>query len=278
MALDITDLQILRDQLAETNQKLTDSINYASLIQSTILPGEGILKECFHDGCVLWEPKDVVGGDIWFCEKINNDEVMLFIIDCTGHGVPGAFVTMLIKAIQRNIMAKIEDGKIYMKDPGVVLGYFNKTMKSILKQYDEKMPSNAGFDGAVLSINLAKKEILFAGANVPLYIVKEDNVTVVKSDRQSVGYGVTPYDYTFKTQYLTMDTMTTYILSTDGYIDQIGGTKGFSLGKKRFLEIIKRSSYLNGELFKDHLIQTKYEWQNGYENTDDVTLLAFKAR
>ncbi|MEO1928181.1 MAG: SpoIIE family protein phosphatase [Nautiliaceae bacterium] len=181
-------LEVLVDEKSKEIQKFhnltMDSIKYASLIQYAILPPKVLFDEVFEDCFIIWEAKDIVGGDIYLFEKISENEYILMVIDATGHGVTGAFVTMLIKAIERQI---IYDFNIN-DSPGKILSEFNKNIKNVLHQFeDEKGVSNAGFDGGLIYVNLKENILKFAGANVGLYYVEDGEVNFIKGDRHSTS-------------------------------------------------------------------------------------------
>jgi len=271
-------LEVLVDEKSKEIQKLhnltMDSIKYASLIQYAILPPKGLFDEAFEDYFIIWEPKDIVGGDIYLFEKISENEYILMVIDATGHGVAGAFVTMLIKAIERQI---IYDFKIN-DSPGKILSEFNKNIKNILHQFEDKTSaSNAGFDGGVIYINLKDNILKFAGANVGLYYVEDGEVNFIKGDRHSIGYRQSKMDYEFKEHILSLNKDAFYI-TTDGFIDQNGGKKGFPFGKKRFKELIKENYNKPFDIQKVIFENELKSYQSLEERNDDITVIGFKGK
>jgi len=129
------DLEFAKKEIEEIHQHTQDSIEYASLIQRALIPDNTEFKKYFSDFLTIWQPKDVVGGDIYLFECLrNDDECLLMVIDCTGHGVPGAFVTMLVKAIERQVVSKIVNNEDHTVSPALILEYFNKSMKKLLSQ------------------------------------------------------------------------------------------------------------------------------------------------
>jgi len=156
---DITELEKTRTTIETLLKNTRDSIEYASLIQSSLIPAKELFSKYFTDHFVIWRPKDIVGGDIYLLEELrNDDECLIMVIDCTGHGVPGAFVTMLVKAIERQVAAIISSQEDKDVSPAWILNYFNKTIKTLLKQEQSDSVSNAGFDG--VSYIIIKKIIL----------------------------------------------------------------------------------------------------------------------
>jgi serine phosphatase RsbU (regulator of sigma subunit) len=199
------------------------------------------------------------------------------VIDCTGHGVPGAFVTMLVKAIERQIVATIKHNKDEIVSPGKLLGIFNRSMKHLLRQEDEYSVSNAGFDGSILYYNKKENIIKFSGAETPLFYIDESNKLItIKGNRQSIGYKKCDSNFEFKEHTIEVKQGMQFYLATDGYLDQNGGDKGFPFGKKRFCNII--NEYRN-ESFADQqevLLDELALYQGDEDRNDDVTLIGFK--
>ena len=273
-----TDITVLEEQsnvLKELHNKLSDSIEYASLIQHALIPKNNVLDEFFDDYFAIWKPRDVVGGDIYLVEKISEHEVLVMVVDCTGHGVPGAFVTMLVKAIERQITSSIGT-KDTLITPGEMLSVFNKSIKHLLQQESDEAISNAGFDAGIVYYNKKEKLVRFAGAVTPLYIVENGELKTIKPDRHSIGYKKSDINYEFTDHSLSIDDNTIVYITTDGYIDQNGGEKGFPFGKKQFKKIIEnnfeRPLIQQQELFLENLDT----YQGNYETNDDITILGLK--
>ncbi len=267
-------------KLVEMEHKKTkDSINYSSLIQNSILPDDELFKHNFADFFTIWTPRDVIGGDIYlFNEFKERNECLLMVIDCTGHGVPGAFVTMLVKAIERQIVGKINQDADIEISPAWILGYFNKAIKTLLHQEDKKSKCNAGFDGGIIVYNKDTHIIKYAGAELPLFLIQDGAIEVIKGDRQSVGYNSCDFDFIYQDHELLINKDSYLYISTDGYFDQIGGDKSFPFGKNKLkkvlLEIHKQS--FNNQ--KDFLIQKNMEYKRQEETTDDMTFVGVKIK
>jgi PAS domain S-box-containing protein len=278
---DITELEESKKQVEAIHKHTRESIEYASLIQSAVIAQSEQLKPYFKDSFVTWTPKDTVGGDIWlFNDLRHEDECILMFIDCTGHGVPGAFVTMIVKAVEREIVGKIIEDPDMDVSPAWVMGYFNKTMKILLKQENKDSLSNAGFDGGIIYYNKREQILKFAGAETPLfYITPDGEFKTIKGNRYSVGYKKCDMNYEYKESIIEVQEGMKFYCTTDGYLDQNGGPKDFPFGKKRFGNIIK-------ENYKEPMaeIQTifQYEmmdWEEQIPNNirnDDMTVIGFE--
>jgi ABC-type amino acid transport substrate-binding protein/serine phosphatase RsbU (regulator of sigma subunit) len=268
----LEDLVDIRTQeIKEVNRKLYDNIEYASLIQNSILPSKEQMDRCFEDHFIIWQPKDSVGGDIYFFHTLDRDRYLLFIIDCTGHGVSGAFVTMLIKALQEQFVLENRDRDI---SPAKALEYFNISIKQLLNQ--DSVDSNVGLDIAVVLIDRGEMVVKFAGANIPLYYMEDDSLHVVKPDRYSVGYRQCDISYSYHQKSILLKRDMKFYITTDGYIDQNGGVKGFPFGKRRFKSIIEESYRDSFDRQKKIFIERLDSYQDREERNDDITLIGFE--
>ncbi|NPA11378.1 MAG: SpoIIE family protein phosphatase [Epsilonproteobacteria bacterium] len=263
-------------ELEIMHKQTQESIKFASLIQKALLKEEKCLLSCFKDGFIIWQPRDIVGGDIYLFEKLRNEnECIMMVIDCTGHGVPGAFVTMIVKAIEREIIKHIKDDKLIDISPADILTYFNNSIKKLLRQEDKTSTSNAGFDGGVIYYNRNKQILKFAGAQTPLFYVEEGEVKILKGDRKSVGYKQCKYNQEYTEYTLKVKEGMKFYITTDGYLDQIGGEKDFPFGKKRFKNLINDIHNLPMQKQKEIFIKTLKEYSNDEQN-DDVTVIGFE--
>ncbi len=275
--INIDESKRLADALHETHRKISDSIRYASLIQSALLPEYKVMQEFFSESFALWQPKDVVGGDIYLFEQLRSEkEALLMVVDCTGHGVPGAFMTILVKAVERNIIADIMKGEMDVH-PAEILQIFNRNIKALLKQDDKDAQSNAGFDGAVLYFDKERKLIRYAGAETPLfYIDKNGELKSIKGDRCGIGYIKSDADYAFTEHELGFSEIDSLFITTDGFLDQNGGEKSLPFGKKRFGAILEANRDEPMHEIKDILLIELGDWQKSEERNDDVSVIGIK--
>ena len=234
-------VELRTEELRKSNKNIKESIEFASLIQQAVLPSSATLREYFSDGFIFWQPKDTVGGDIYFISELNSkDEVLVMVIDGAGHGVYGAFITMLVKAIETQIIADISNGKLE-PSPAKILEYFNHSIKTMLKQEAGSI-SNAGFDGGILYFNRKTKVCKYAGAKTPIYIIEDDKLEILKSDRKNVGFIRTKIDQVYTEYEIKVTKGTKLYIATDGFADQEGDTVR-RYGKSHFKkEIFKISN------------------------------------
>ncbi|MCK5295039.1 MAG: SiaB family protein kinase, partial [Arcobacteraceae bacterium] len=282
---DITMMEKVTYEMKEIHKHTKDSIEYASLIQGALIPDKNLFDNYFQDSFVIWHPKDIVGGDIYLFEELRDkNECLLMCIDCTGHGVPGAFVTMLVKAIERQIVAKIEHDKYHDIDisPAWILSYFNKNMKLLLKQDNKDSLSNAGFDGGIIYYNKKDKILKFSGAEIPLfYFDKNGEFKTIKGSRHSVGYKKCNVDYDYKEHIIDVKEGMKFYITTDGYLDQNGGEKDFPFGKKRFINIIKENEKEPMAELQTALLYKMMDYEamvDNNERNDDITVIGFEIK
>jgi len=274
---DITALKESQEEIRKIHSETQDSIQYASLIQQAIIPDNKDFLEYFSDFLSIWYPKDIVGGDIYLLEKLRSkDECLLMLIDCTGHGVPGAFVTMLVKAIERQVKGIIAADPTLEVSPAWILSYFNITMKKLLKQEADNSASNVGFDGAVIYFNKKTNIVKFAGAGIPLFYVEENELKTIKGNRHSVGYKRSKVDFEFSEHCINVKKGMRFYLSTDGYLDQNGGDKGLPMGKKKFKEILTHNCQYPFLTQRIQFINELKRHQQSYVRNDDISVLAFE--
>ena len=259
------------------NKNIKDSIKFSSLIQHALLPENTIIEKYSQDFFTFWQPRDVVGGDIYFITELDNkSEIIIMVIDGAGHGVPGAFVTMLVKAIETQIIADINIGKLE-PSPAKILGYFNKYIKNMLKQEKgSKSKSNAGFDGGVLYFNKDTRVCKYAGAKTPLYIIRNNKLEIFKSDRKNIGFIRTKYDQEYTELYMKLDdNVTNLYLATDGIIDQEGGNDS-RFGKSKFEKLILKHNEKTFSEQKKLLVESFNDFKSDFEQSDDITVVGLK--
>lgn len=257
-------LSAVNKLIEEKNKDLTDSINYSSRIQNAILPQ---IPESFtlHNSLIYYKPKDIVSGDTYWIDEINPYKIFI-IADCTGHGVPGALLTMLVNSsIQK---ALFENDLI---NPTAILGSINSQIKTSLKQ---NLPSAVqdSVDMSVAVFNTETLELQFAGANSHMFIIKNNVIDLIKGSKCTVGSiqeHVTEHPTTISIQ---MNKQDSFILYTDGVVDQIGGNKKQKLKRAGFQQLIE-SSFKNSLL--SSLSDKLDEWKHHNEQVDDITLIGF---
>ncbi|SFL16972.1 Serine phosphatase RsbU, regulator of sigma subunit [Paenibacillus sp. 1_12] len=255
-------------QISEQKQKLIDSIDYAKRIQDSILPSREEIETVLKDHFVLWEPRDVVGGDFYWMKQTNNG-YLLAIGDCTGHGVPGALMTM----ISISILNRIAETASAM-DPASILQSMNMLIKETLHREHGDLMSDDGLDIGLCFIK--GDQLTFAGAKTSLYMKNDQEMTVFKGDRKSIGSVRTNNEFNFTNAELTVTPDDSFYMTTDGYLDQNGGVKNVSFGRKKLIEMIEQFHDKPLEeqetLFRSQLV----EYMGDEPQRDDITVLGFK--
>ncbi len=270
-----------QQEIKKIHQHTRDSIEYSALIQGAVLPEHQLFRKYFKDYFIVWQPKDTVGGDIYLFDELRAENECLFMfIDCTGHGVPGAFVTMLVKAIERQVVAEIKGAPDMVVSPAWVLAYFNQKLKVLLKQENKDSISNAGWDGGVIYYNREQQVLKFSGAETSLFYIDLDgSFHTIKGNRYSVGYKKCAMDYEYKETIIDVRPGMKFYCTTDGYLDQNGGEKDFPFSKKRFGNIIKENHTETMADQQEIFLYKMSEYESMIENNernDDITLIAFE--
>jgi serine phosphatase RsbU (regulator of sigma subunit) len=252
------------------NIEITDSINYAKRIQSSILPDITKLKESFKDAFILFHPRDIVSGDFYWFDKLDDERFVLVCADSTGHGVPGAFMSMIGSTLLQDIVTRKRISK-----PSEILGLLDKQIFSTLNQNVELGVSNDGMDMVVCEFNLKTRHIRFASAMRPVIIVLDNEPFYIKGNRSSVG-GESAIDKYFDDQEYYLSEGDTIYLFSDGLPDQFGGIDGKKMKIARLKRILEQVSKLPMSEQKEALSKFYYDWKGEYDQVDDVLLMGVR--
>ncbi len=257
-----------KELVDEKNKEITDSITYAKRLQDAILPPLKMVKEVFPESFVLYIPKDIIAGDFYWMEH-SGDFTFFAAADSTGHGVPGAMVSVVCSnALNRSLK------EFKLTDPGLVL---DKARELVFETFAKSEGDvKDGMDISLLCINRKKKIITWAGANNPLWYINpgEDQLSEIKPNKQPIGKTDNPLPFT--THILPYVAGKIIYLITDGYADQFGGPKGKKLKYKQLEEFILTNQHKSLTEQKEILEKNFMDWKMNYEQVDDVTLLGVK--
>ena len=254
--------------LSEKNKEITDSITYARRLQEAILPPNELIKEKLPDSFILFKPKDVVSGDFYWLEH-KNSTVFFAVADCTGHGVPGAMVSVVCSnALNRAVkeFELINPAKILDKVRELVIETFEKSIEDV----------KDGMDIALCSFNTKTNELHYAGANNPLWIIRQNNKKIeeVKANKQPIGIF---HDFVpFTNHQIQLTKGDQIYLFSDGYPDQFGGEKGKKMMYKPFKNILIENSDLEMSQQKEILAQEFEKWKGKMDQIDDVCIFGIK--
>ncbi|MBI4646944.1 MAG: SpoIIE family protein phosphatase, partial [Bacteroidia bacterium] len=272
-----------KEHIEEIHKDLTDSVNYAKRLQSSALPDRKLLYEHFNESFIVFKPKDVVSGDFYWFVKVL-DSFVVTVADCTGHGVPGAFMSMISMTLLKEIVINE-----YITQPDVILRKLRKEIIIAFKQTGASGEPKDGMDISLCSINLKTLEMQWSGANNPLYIIQTVasqpfELKEIKPDKMPVAYYEKMDKFTLHE--LKLNKGDIIYLASDGYQDQFGGRNGKKFLSKRFKELLLKTCPDMSQQVKsmkeqeEILDKTIESWMHGYETkyeqTDDITVMGIK--
>lgn len=246
------------------NIDITDSIVYAKKIQFSIIPEKDGLKDFIRDSFIYYRVKDIVSGDFYWYHK-KGDELYIAAVDCTGHGVPGALVSMIgITLLKQTIDHQ------HIVQPGEILSNMQKEIYSFLQR-----GSSDGMEISLCSVNQEKKILSYAGAMMKLIMVRNGVLTEIKGDRSSISRN-TSYEAVFTNHTVNYEPGDTFYIFTDGYCDQFGGDKQKKFMFKRFEKLLTEIYPLTMRQQKSTLDSTYKQWKGELEQVDDILIIGFK--
>ncbi|MCK4661319.1 MAG: tetratricopeptide repeat protein [Bacteroidales bacterium] len=269
------EINIQKKKIEKTHSQITDSINYAGLIQTAVLPSYEDINKILTEYFILFKPRDIVSGDFYLIKKIN-EYIIIALADCTGHGVPGAFMSMLGIALINEIVRKNE---IY--SPDKALNNLREHIKTLLNQKGFDGYSNESHDGmdiALCAINTKTNIIQYAGANNPMYIIRENDkkteLIELKPDYMPIGIYIKEQPFNSITMQLKKNDV--LYLFSDGYIDQFSQKGGNKFLKSRFNEILLGIYNKPMNEQKEILDKTIENWKGNIEQIDDITVFGIR--
>jgi len=265
--LDLATLQ--RDTISSQNELILDSIHYAKRIQSAILPPVDLLNEHLSDHFILFKPRDIVSGDYYWARE-KNQKLMIAVADCTGHGVPGGFLSMLGISSMNEIVNRSS-----VLNPGKILEQLREVVIASMHQTGSRDEAQDGIEIALCVIDLKSKVMEYAGANRPLYLVRDGNVQHVRPDRMPIGiYEQDPLP--FKKHSIKLKKGDSIYLFSDGYVDQLGGPLRKTFRAINFRKLLLEIQDQPMEKQKAILVEKMALWQGEVEQIDDVLVMGFR--
>ncbi len=264
------EIQKQRDEIEYKNKNITDSIRYAQRIQQAFLPPKEQMKEIFPESFVLFMPKDIVSGDFYWIDKSDN-QVFVSAVDCTGHGVPGAFMSI----VGHNLLAEaIREKKI--NEPAEVLQYLNQGIYNTFSKKQSQDNVKDGMDLVLCALDKKNSVLTFSGALNPLYLFRNGSIIQFKGDTIPIGTSVNKAKNTFTQERIHLLPNDIIYLFSDGYPDQFGGEKRKKFMIRRFRELLIEVASLPMEDQKELLMERFKEWKADNEQTDDVLIMGIK--
>ena len=257
------------DLLGEALKNVNDSITYAKRIQQAKLPKKEDINAAFPDNFILFKPKDIVSGDFYYFHQ-NNHRKFLAAVDCTGHGVPGAFMSLIG-------YEKLEEAMTNSTDTSEILKQLNKRIKSSLKQTDSDDSTRDGMDIALCEVDTKNYKVKYAGANRPLWIIRKgsDTIEEIKATKKAIGGFTDDHEY-FETHEIELVQGDVFYIFSDGYADTFSGAKNKKLTTKKFKELllsIKDKSMPEQGAFLDSFLE---QWREGIDQVDDVLVMGVR--
>ena len=262
-----------RDLIGEQKKEITDSINYACQIQSAVIPSTEIIAGKVSDYFVLFKPRDIVSGDFYWATTKEN-KLVVAAVDCTGHGVPGAFMSMLGIAFLNEIVNRLfEKHGNNLKACGI-LNELRERVITSLHQTGKLGENQDGMDMALCIIDTDTNQLQYAGANNPLYLIRNNVLTEFKADKMPIGIHYTTLPFT--NNIIDLQKNDTVYIFSDGYADQFGGESGTKFKKKSFQEMLVKLQDFSMPEQKKKLEQQFDNWKGIYEQIDDIIVIGLR--
>lgn len=260
-------LEAANQEMQRAHQQINDSIDYASLIQRAILPDQQLRQLLGDHHFVLWRPRDVVGGDFYIF-RADGERYLVGVVDCAGHGVPGALMTMLARSALDHAM-----NQVGIASPAAVLAHTDSTMRGMLQQCELPRAIATNMDVALAFVDREKRSLRYAGAKIGLYWSDGQQVGEIKGGRRAIG---DRRQGSYVDTEISLQPGLTYYLVTDGFLDQAGGELGYGFGDTRFAELLKQHAARPMAEQAGALDQALEAYRGNHPQRDDITILSFR--
>jgi len=263
------EIEAQRDHIFKQNEDITQSIEYAKRIQTAVMPKKNEIDAILPEHFVLFKPRDIVSGDFYWMGKKSN-KIIVAAADCTGHGVPGAFMSMLGISFLNEIVNGDNETK-----PSLILNRLRYLIKSTLSQTGKEGESKDGMDIALCVIDLESKSLEYAGAYNPLYLIRNGELIETKADKMPVGIHLAEKD-SFTNSFLSFEKGDCIYLFSDGYVSQFGGEYGRKYMAKPFKKMLAIISEKPMETQCEMLEQEFEEWRGFNPQVDDILVIGIR--
>jgi len=258
-----------RDEIVKKNRDITDSIEYASKIQNAVLPDDEYTEKILPEHFILYRPRDIVSGDFYWINK-KNDLLIIIAADCTGHGVPGAFMSMLGVSLLNEIVNKHP-----VTQANEILTELREEVKRTLRQKGEEGETKDGMDIALAMVDLKNMKLQFSGAYNPLFLFRNGELIQYKADRMPIGIYVKEKPE-FTNHVIDIQKGDTFYVFSDGYQDQFGGETGEKFKTRRMKKLLTDIQPKSMEEQKAILERTIDDWKGDHEQLDDIILIGVR--
>ncbi|HRE74013.1 MAG TPA: tetratricopeptide repeat protein [Flavobacteriales bacterium] len=257
-----------KELLQEKNKEILDSITYARRLQEAILPPAEYISSLLPENFVIYFPKDIVAGDFYFLEQEKN-KIIIAVADCTGHGVPGAMVSVVCSNALNRVVKEFGE-----TDPGKILDRTRALVMDTFRRSDQEVKD--GMDISLCTIERKENEftLQWAGANNPLWYLENDTMNEIAADKQPIGFSYEAHP--FVTHTLSLKKGDAVFLFSDGYADQFGGPRGKKFKYRTLQEFISQRKSLSMPQLKDELVAAYREWKGEIEQIDDVSMIGIR--
>lgn len=266
-----------KDIIEQKNHEITDSITYASRIQQGVIPGDDELKRLLPDHFVFFKPRDIVSGDFYWASKVksktnpDSKRTVVAVVDCTGHGVPGAFMSLV-----GNTLLNQTIGRSAIATPGQALDYINAQLPKTIKSKSSTGTIKDGMEIAMCDFNFDTQTMTFAGANSNIYLVRDGAIQIFKGDKQPIGENLSGTVSNYTDHAITLQKNDCVYLISDGYADQFGGEKGKKFKYKPLENLFCSIATKPVEEQRTILEKAFNDWMANYEQVDDVLVMGIK--
>ncbi|MCE3260650.1 MAG: response regulator with CheY-like receiver, AAA-type ATPase, and DNA-binding domain [Bacteroidetes bacterium] len=273
--------------IEEKNKDITDSIEYSKRIQRSIFIEKEKIKQYAPESFIFFQPRDVVSGDFyWFTNyeikedlksengyhyRAGTNILVVAAVDCTGHGVPGAFMSIIGNTLLNQTLNNLK-----VNSAAYALDYVNAELKKALNKNNEDAPLRDGMDIALCCIDIAGRRLEYAGANNPLYIIRNKELILIKADKQPLTASMDSESKPFTNNLFELQKGDTIYLFTDGFADQFGGEKGKKFMYKQFKETLISIQDLEMETQKTELHRVFENWRGNLTQVDDVLVIGIR--
>ena len=263
------ELSIENRELQLKNKELLASIRYASSIQKSFFSMELDLQKLLPDSFFLFKPRDIVSGDfLW--TSIKDDKLFIALADCTGHGVPGAIVSIIANAVISNAVDFVSNNS-----PASILNKMHEDINKFFGNKDDSLMLKEGLDIGLCYIDKNNSILKYSGAYSSLFKINNGDLIEYKGAKKSVGYAKSNFEMEFYDETINYSINDIFYLSTDGYMDQFGGPFGKKFKQLRFKSLIMKLASLPMPRQKKELDKTLNEWKSGYDQIDDISVIGF---
>lgn len=269
-ALSKKKIEDLNKKLELAHKDIQDSINYAKIIQNAMLPDSAQLSNSFRESFILFKPKDILSGDFYWFKK-EGETFFAAVADCTGHGIPGALMSMIG-------IEKLNNTILKTKKTCEILEQLNESIATALCQSTLHEHSQDGMDIALCSINIENKVLKFSGANRPLWIIRkgETELKEIKGTKKAIGGISSNLNSKFETNEIKLQKGDTIYMFSDGYADQFGGDRKKKLTTKKLKQLLESIQHQTMEQQKKHLNDFIENWKKEEEQVDDILLIGIR--